>query len=115
MAANRGERARDRRKRRKLQQQQQGEQQGGEQQQQQSMVNNNQNNIVTAAWANKKLFQRAYSAAWLDLLRMPLPDDVYRKVLLHAPDVLLLQLTNPLLLTDFLTWAIRKGVCGGDM
>ena len=31
-------------------------------------------------WASQALQRRAWSGAWLALLRMPLPDDVFRKV-----------------------------------
>ena len=36
-------------------------------------------------WACGALQRRAWSAAWLALLRMPLPDDIFRKVL-HTKD-----------------------------
>lgn len=62
--------------------------------------------------ATDRHIHHLHSTAWLEALRMRLPDDVYRNVLLHAPNVLLPHMTNPLLLSDFLTWAIRKGVPG---
>jgi hypothetical protein len=35
---------------------------------------------AAAAWANPKVQQRAYGEAWLALLRLDLPDDIYKKV-----------------------------------
>lgn len=62
-----------------------------------------------AKWASPKLQRRAYSAAWLSLLSLPLPDDIYRKVLAKLHDGIIPHLFNPLLLSDFLSLSLDKG------
>jgi U3 small nucleolar RNA-associated protein 19 len=62
-----------------------------------------------AKWASPKLARRAYSDAWLALLRLPLPDDIYRKVLARLPDGVIPHLFSPLLLSDFLTHSLDRG------
>eukprot|EP00191_Tetraselmis_sp_GSL018_P021538 CAMPEP_0177578348 /NCGR_PEP_ID=MMETSP0419_2-20121207/296_1 /TAXON_ID=582737 /ORGANISM="Tetraselmis sp., Strain GSL018" /LENGTH=576 /DNA_ID=CAMNT_0019066777 /DNA_START=92 /DNA_END=1823 /DNA_ORIENTATION=- len=59
--------------------------------------------VRRSKWASPKLQRRAFSQAWLAFLRMDLPQDIHRKVLLKLPTVVIPNLTNPLLLSDFLT------------
>lgn len=60
-------------------------------------------------WANVKLCQRAYSEAWMSFLRVDLPDDVYKKILTRIHDLVIPNLTSPLLLADFLTHSLDRG------
>ena len=74
------------RKRRRLQQQQQAPAAAGAAAQR-------------AKWASAKHQRRAYSEAWLAFLRLDLPDDIYRKVLVSLHDRIIPALVNPLLLS----------------
>ncbi len=62
-----------------------------------------------AAWASARVRRRAASDAWLALLRLPLPDDVYRKVLARLHDLVIPALTEPLRLSDWLTHSLDRG------
>jgi U3 small nucleolar RNA-associated protein 19 len=62
-----------------------------------------------AAWASARARRRAASDAWLALLRLPLPDDVYRKVLARLHDLVIPALTEPLRLSDWLTHSLDRG------
>lgn len=50
-----------------------------------------------------KQHEHAFSQAWIALLRHSLPQDSYKKILVKLPDEIMPHLTNPLLLSDFLT------------
>ncbi|PRW44488.1 nucleolar complex 4-like protein [Chlorella sorokiniana] len=62
-----------------------------------------------AKWANLKAQHRMYSDAWLALLRMDLPEDIYKKVLARMHDLIIPSLVKPVLLADFLTATLDKG------
>lgn len=47
--------------------------------------------------------------AWLSLLALPLPEDGYKRVLVRLHDLVIPHLTNPLLLSDFLTASLNRG------
>ena len=47
--------------------------------------------------------------AWLSLLALPLPADAYRRVLVRLHDLVIPHLSNPLLLSDFLTASLDRG------
>lgn len=64
---------------------------------------------TTAAWANAKAQQRAYGDAWLALLRLDLPGDIYKKVLLKLHSDVLAAMADPALLADFLTASLDRG------
>jgi len=59
-------------------------------------------------WANPKLQRQAYSKAWLAFLQMSLPDDIYKKVLEQLHATVIPNLSNPLLLSDFLSASLDK-------
>lgn len=68
---------------------------------------------VSGKWSSHKLRQRALSDAWLELLKMHIPYDLYRRLLSRVHDVIIPSLINPLLLSDFLTHALnREGLDG---
>lgn len=64
-------------------------------------------------WAEAGAQRRAFSAAWLALLRLPLPLDVYKAALPGLHSVVLPHLSSPVLLADFLTGALRLGALLG--
>lgn len=68
---------------------------------------------IGGKWASRKFRQKAVSEAWLELLKLTLPVDIYRKVLTHLHDVIIPSLINPLLLSDFLTHALDRGGLDG--
>ncbi len=49
------------------------------------------------------------SEAWLALLQMPIPSDIFRKVLLRLHSSVMPNMVNPILLSDFLTYALNQG------
>ncbi|MCO5552169.1 hypothetical protein L7F22_005679 [Adiantum nelumboides] len=56
-----------------------------------------------------KKLKTKISRAWLTFLQLPLTTTVYEKVLGHMHKAIIPNLTNPLLLSDFLTNAYNKG------
>lgn len=50
-----------------------------------------------------------FSKAWLALLQLELPEDIYKKVLSRVHLAVIPHMVNPLLLSDFLTKSIDKG------
>ena len=62
-----------------------------------------------ASWANPKTVRRMFSDAWGSFLQMPIPDDIYRKVLLRLHGSVIPNMTNPVVLADFLTHALNQG------
>lgn len=64
---------------------------------------------LAAKWASPKLQRRAYSDAWIALMRMDLPDDIYRKLLSRLHNLIIPNLAKPLLLSDFLYHSLDKG------
>lgn len=69
--------------------------------------------MLTAKWASAKHRQRAYSDAWMAFLRLDLPDDIYRKTLSRLHDLVIPNLTTPLLLSDFLSHSLDRGGLDG--
>eukprot|EP00890_Picochlorum_soloecismus_P005163 jgi/Picsp_1/5648/NSC_03007-R1_protein len=68
---------------------------------------------VSGKWSSHLLRQRALSDAWLELLKMRIPYDLYRNLLSRVHDIIIPALINPLLLSDFLTHALnREGLDG---
>ncbi|KAK9824409.1 hypothetical protein WJX72_010079 [[Myrmecia] bisecta] len=65
--------------------------------------------VEAVGWMSPALQKKAFSAAWLSFLRMPLPEDIYRKVLVKLHDGVIPHLAEPLLLSDFLTHSLDKG------
>lgn len=57
--------------------------------------------------------RRAFSGAWLSFLRMRLPSDVYRRVLLWLPEEVMPHMANPLLLSDFFGASVSRGGMDG--
>lgn len=78
---------------------------------------------VTVAWSNysvviktlvalmhdRKLMCTHCSDAWLGLLRLPLPSDLLKKVLVQLHSKVMPSLANPLLLSDFLSSCLDQG------
>ncbi|XP_033627834.1 nucleolar complex protein 4 homolog isoform X1 [Asterias rubens] len=60
---------------------------------------------VTSFKEHRKLF----SDSWLVFLGLPLPPSVYKKTLVILHDAVMPHMTNPLLLTDFLTFSYNIG------
>jgi len=60
------------------------------------------NNELSAAVIVKKM-KIKFTKAWISLLRSPLPLDVYKEVLVTLHQAVIPQLSNPILLCDFLT------------
>ena len=56
-----------------------------------------------------KIHQKAFSSAWLALLRLPLSSEVHKKVLLNLHTDVLPHMTDPKLLMDFLTDSYNTG------
>ncbi|GAX81728.1 hypothetical protein CEUSTIGMA_g9156.t1 [Chlamydomonas eustigma] len=65
--------------------------------------------VPSSTWTNSKNLKRTFSDAWVSFLQMPLPDDIYRKVLLRLHSSVIPKMNNPLLLADFLTYALNQG------
>ena len=49
------------------------------------------------------------SEAWLGLLRLPLPSDLLKKILVQLHSAVMPNLSNPLLLSDFLSSCLDEG------
>ncbi|KAI8533278.1 hypothetical protein RHMOL_Rhmol11G0285300 [Rhododendron molle] len=60
------------------------------------------NNVMSVAIIAKKMKMK-FTKAWISLLRSPLPLDVYKEVLVTLHQAVIPQLSNPILLCDFLT------------
>ncbi|KAG5526914.1 hypothetical protein RHGRI_032986 [Rhododendron griersonianum] len=60
------------------------------------------NNVLSVAIIAKKMKMK-FTKAWISLLRSPLPLDVYKEVLVTLHQAVIPQLSNPILLCDFLT------------
>ena len=69
--------------------------------------------LITAKWASEKLRRKACGDAWLSFLCLNLPNDVYRKALSRLHDLIIPNLTVPLLLSDFLTHSLNRGGLDG--
>ncbi|KAK9861260.1 hypothetical protein WJX84_003568 [Apatococcus fuscideae] len=62
-----------------------------------------------AKWAKLSQQKRAFTDAWLAVLRLPLPLPDLRRALAHLPDSVIPYLAQPLLLSDFLTCSVDAG------
>lgn len=63
-----------------------------------------------AQWANFKSQRRVFSEAWLAFLQLPsVPSDILRKVLLRLHASVIPNMTDPVMLSDFLTHALDQG------
>ncbi|XP_057725219.1 protein NUCLEOLAR COMPLEX ASSOCIATED 4-like [Arachis stenosperma] len=60
------------------------------------------NSVLSAAKIAKKM-KLKFTQAWLSFLRLPLPLDVYKEVLVNLHQVVIPHLSNPVMLCDFLT------------
>lgn len=60
------------------------------------------NDVLTAATISKKM-KLKFTKAWISFLRLPLPVDVYKEVLVTLHQVVIPYLSNPIMLCDFLT------------
>ncbi|EQC32958.1 hypothetical protein SDRG_09486 [Saprolegnia diclina VS20] len=58
---------------------------------------------------NPREHERAFSAAWIALLKHQLPEDMYKTVLAKLPDEIMPYLVDPILLADFLTDSYNVG------
>lgn len=70
---------------------------------------NGAENPIKAKWLNHKHHAHAFSNAWMAFLQLPLPDDIYRKVLAALQDTIIPGLVNPVLLADFLSRSLDRG------
>ncbi|KAF5443703.1 hypothetical protein F2P56_036238 [Juglans regia] len=61
------------------------------------------NNDVLAAAKIAKRMKLKFTKAWISFLRLPLPLDVYKDVLVSLHQVVIPYLSNPIMLCDFLT------------
>mmetsp|Transcript_16956 Transcript_16956/g.32481 ORF Transcript_16956/g.32481 Transcript_16956/m.32481 type:complete len:595 (+) Transcript_16956:111-1895(+) len=64
---------------------------------------------VKPKWSDEKQQKQMFSKAWLALLQLELPEDIYKKVLSRVHLAVIPHMVNPLLLSDFLTKSIDKG------
>lgn len=62
-----------------------------------------------AMWANAKAQRRMFSDAWLALLQLPIPQDLYHKVLLRLHANVIPNMMAPNMLADFLTYSLNQG------
>lgn len=49
------------------------------------------------------------SEAWLAVLQLPVPQDLYHKVLLRLHSSVIPNMTSPNMLADFLTFSLNQG------
>jgi hypothetical protein len=67
-------------------------------------------NVETSAWCDVTEHQQSYGSCWLSLLATPnLPEGTYVKMLSQIPTMVLPHLSNPLILSDFLTDSYALG------
>ncbi|KAJ4715831.1 Nucleolar complex 4 [Melia azedarach] len=62
----------------------------------------NNNNVLSAATISKKM-KLKFTKAWITFLRLPLPVDIYKEVLVTLHQAVIPYLSNPIMLCDFLT------------
>ncbi|XP_061349358.1 protein NUCLEOLAR COMPLEX ASSOCIATED 4 [Gastrolobium bilobum] len=60
------------------------------------------NNVLSAAKIAKKM-KLKFTNAWIAYLRLPLPLDLYKEVLVNLHQAVIPHLSNPIMLSDFLT------------
>ncbi|CAI9288422.1 unnamed protein product [Lactuca saligna] len=68
----------------------------------QGEVKKSSNDVASLANISKKM-KLKFSKAWMSFLRLPLPIDVYKEVLVALHQTVIPYLSNPILLCDFLT------------
>ncbi|KAL7601294.1 protein NUCLEOLAR COMPLEX ASSOCIATED 4 [Lactuca sativa] len=68
----------------------------------QGEVKKSSNDVASSANISKKM-KLKFSKAWMSFLRLPLPIDVYKEVLVALHQTVIPYLSNPILLCDFLT------------
>lgn len=56
------------------------------------------------------MLKKRFSSAWIEFLKFKLSPALYKKVLVNLHSKILPNLTNPLLLTDFLTDSYNIGL-----
>ncbi|WJX58690.1 hypothetical protein P8452_44119 [Trifolium repens] len=66
------------------------------------------NNVLSAARVAKKM-KLKFTKAWIAYLRLPLPLDVYKEVLVNLHQAVMPHLSNPVILSDFLTRSYDVG------
>ncbi|KAI5411799.1 hypothetical protein KIW84_056752 [Lathyrus oleraceus] len=69
---------------------------------------NHKNNVLSADRIAKKM-KLKFTKAWIAYLRLPLPLDVYKEVLINPHQAVLPHLSNPIMLCDFLTKSYDVG------
>ncbi|XP_021646742.1 protein NUCLEOLAR COMPLEX ASSOCIATED 4 isoform X2 [Hevea brasiliensis] len=62
----------------------------------------NNNNGLSAANISKKM-KLKFTKAWISFLRLPLPVDIYKEVLISLHQAVIPYISNPIMLCDFLT------------
>ncbi|TKY56718.1 Nucleolar complex protein 4-like [Spatholobus suberectus] len=65
-------------------------------------------NVLSAAKITKKM-KLKFTKAWIAYLRLPLPLDVYKEVLVNLHQAVIPYLSNPIMLCDFLTRSYDVG------
>ncbi|KHN39455.1 Nucleolar complex protein 4 like B [Glycine soja] len=65
-------------------------------------------NVLSAAKIAKKM-KLKFTKAWIAYLRLPLPIDVYKEVLVNLHQAVIPHLSNPIMLCDFLTRSYDVG------
>lgn len=63
----------------------------------------------TVRWMSWGHQHRAYGDTWLAILKLRMPVDLYRKVLIKMPEMIIPAAPNPLLLADFLSASVDQG------
>lgn len=64
---------------------------------------------VQPRWASGSKHRKAFSDAWIAVLRMPFPEDILKSVLVRLHSNVIPHMLNPVLLSDFLTASIDAG------
>ncbi|CAL5354820.1 unnamed protein product [Camellia sinensis] len=68
----------------------------------QNKVEQSSNNVLSAVNIAKKM-KLKFTKAWISFLRLPLPVDLYKEVLVTLHQAVIPYLSNPIMLCDFLT------------
>ncbi|KAI6677475.1 hypothetical protein NL676_038271 [Syzygium grande] len=67
-----------------------------------------ESSVLSATKIAKKI-KLKFTKAWISFLRLPLPLDVYKEVLVSLPQAVIPHLSNPIMLCDFLTRSYNIG------
>lgn len=65
--------------------------------------------MLTAACSPPPVPFPPCSDAWLALLQLPVPSDIYTKVLIKIHESVIPNMINPNMLSDFLTFSLNQG------